>query len=177
MSTYADYQDLKRRKPVRFAHEAIIDDLLAYPRSTGKERSARLGYSESYLSIVMNTDMFKAYFEERRLLYNQRFDHAIQHKTMVAVDKALDLVVESLDKKRDKIPFTELAEFTDRTLERLGYGVKQNSMVNVLVNTAPAVTKEQLADARRDLRAIEEQREKVIDITPSVPLPPKAEES
>jgi hypothetical protein len=166
---YATKQEARERKPVRWWHEWIIDDMLMYPRDTIPERARRLKYSPTYLSLCMHSDMFKALYTERRAAYSARLHEGIADKTAEAANKALDLVIESLDKKRDKIPFAELSEFTDRTLERLGYGVKQNgSQVNVQVNTTPSVTKEQLADARRDLRAIEDQREKTIE---AIPLP------
>jgi hypothetical protein len=169
-SSYKTYEEAKRRKPVRWWHEAIIDDMLQYPRSSMKERSVRLKYSVDYLSLVMNTDMFRAFYEERRAAFNARLSDSIQQKTGEAANKALDLVLETLEKKRDKIPFAELSEFTDRTLERLGYGVKSGSPVQVNI-VAPAITREQLAEARRYLRAVEDQRQKVIEAEP-VPKAP-----
>ena len=147
--------------------------MLQYPKSLLRERSARLKYSVDYLSLVMNTDMFKALYEQRRSEFNSRLSDSIQQKTGEAANKALDLVLETLDKKRDKIPFAELAEFTDRTLERLGYGIKPGAPVQVNV-IAPTITKEQLAEARRDLRAVEDQRQKVIEAKP-LPAEPKKE--
>jgi hypothetical protein len=159
---------------VRWWHEWIIDDMLLYPRDSIEVRAKRLKYSREYLNLCMHSDMFKALYEERRAAYSARLHAGIADKTAKAADLALDLVIESLDKKRDKIPFAELTEFTDRTLERLGYGASNGSSVNVQVNTAPTVTKEQLADARRDLRAVEDQRQKTIEATP-LPSEPKKE--
>lgn len=173
-SSYTSYRDEKQRKPTRWWHEVIVDDMLLHPKSTIKERADRTKYSENYLSLLMNSDMFKALYEQRRREFNIRLADGIQGKLSQAANTALDLVMESLEKKRDKIPFAELSQFTDRTLERLGYGVKQNgSLVNLQVNAAPSVTKEQLADARRDLRAIEDQREKTVTAIPLPSEPPK----
>lgn len=166
--TYRNYGDLKRRKPTRWWHEHIIDDMLAFPTSTVKERAKRLDYSEDYLSIIINSDMFKAMYAERRKAYSERLDGSIAQKTAQAADRALDIVLEQLESKRGAIPFPALAEFTDRTLERLGYGVKQSGGANASVNVQivqPSVTPEQLADARKALRAVEATR--VIESTPT----------
>jgi hypothetical protein len=174
ISSYMSTQDAKTRKPVRWWHEAIVDDMLQYPKSLLRERAARLKYSADYLSLVMNTDMFKALYEERRAAFNARLDASIQQKAGQAANLALDLVIDSLEKRRDKIPFAELSEFTDRTLERLGYGVKPGTNVNVGVQlVAPPITREELAKARGDLRAVEESRERVIE---AIPLPAKPSE-
>lgn len=176
LPSYSNFDDLKRRKPMKWWHEAIIDDMLAFPLDTLKQRSARLKYTESYLSIITNSDMFKAFYEERRTMFNAVLDASLQHKTASAANRALDIVLETLEKKRDKIPFRELAEFTDKTLERLGYGVKPGAHVNVQVNNSPSlqITKEQLAEARRDLRTVEDQREKLIEHEPVPKAPAQA---
>lgn len=173
---YQSYGDLKRNKPTKWWHEYIVDDMLAFPTSTVKERAKRLDYSETYLSIIINSDMFKALYAERRKAYNERLDGSITQKTALAANKALDIVLETLEKKRDAIPFPALAEFTDRTLSRLGYGEKQSGTnVNVNVGIQPAVTPEQLAEARKSLRAVEASR--MIDVTPEVPQIEKKEAS
>lgn len=162
----------KRTIKTRWWHEAIIDDMLMFPRCTTKERAARLKYHENYLSLVMNTDMFKALYEQRRAEFNQRLADNIQRKAGEAVDKALDIVITTLETKRDKIPFAELTEFTDRTLERLGYGVRGGAQLNLQINNTPvqpSITKEQLAEARKDLRAVEDQRQRVIEAKPIEP--------
>lgn len=162
---------LKSLKPVRWWHEAIVDDMIAHPTDTLKVRAARLNYSVPYLSIIINSDAFKALYEERRRDFTERLQNGISQKTAEAANKALDIVLETLEKKRDKLPFEALSEFTDRTLERLGYGVKHNSPApNVNVNVvAGQVTPEQLADARKALRAAEAGR--VIEHEPVKQLP------
>lgn len=173
---YQSHSDLKRNKPTKWWHEYIVDDMLAFPTDTLRARAKRLDYSEAYLSIIINSDMFKALYAERRKAYNERLDGSIAHKTAQAANKALDIVLETLEKKRDAIPFPALAEFTDRTLSRLGYGEKHASGTNVNVNVglAPAVTPEQLAEARKSLRAVEASH--MIDVTP-VPQIEKKEAS
>jgi hypothetical protein len=81
-------------------------------------------------------------------------------------------VLETLEKKRDKIPFPALAEFADKTLQRLGYGSNAGgTAVNVNVNNAivPQVSAEQLAEARARIRAVESAR--LVEAPPQKQLP------
>lgn len=157
--TYTNFQDVKRRKPFKRWHEAIVDDLLAFPLDKGAVRAKRLGYTESYLNVIVNSDMFKAYYASRRREYTERLNDSLVHKTSEVASKALDLMLEQLDKKRTDIPFATLADVTDKTLTRLGYGVKSGSPVQVNVDArAVTVSKDDLASARSALRAVENNR-------------------
>lgn len=164
--TYGNYADLQRRKPVKWWHTAIIDDMLQYPLASNVERAARLGYSASYISIITNSDMFKAAYAARRAEVTQALDTSIVHKQMKVADQSLDLMLETLQKKRDAIPFPVLADVHDKTMNRLGYGVKPGQGgVNINVNAPngrvavlPTVSPEQLAEARDALRRVEQMR-------------------
>ena len=170
MSTYHDFQDVKRRKPIKHWHEAIMSDLIAFPLDSGKVRAKRLGYSESYLNVIINSDMFKARFAQRRADFQARLDHSLVHKTAEAAGEALDLLLETMKKKRTEIPFDKLADFADKSLARLGYGnAGKGPAVNVMVdNRQVSVTQEELASARNALRAVEGNRAKEIQ-RPSSP--------
>ena len=163
------YADLKATKPFRWWHEAIIDDMLAFPLDTLEKRGARLGRAPNSLSLIINSDMFQAMYAARREAYNERLAGSISGKTAQVADKALDIVLETLEKKRDSLPFDSLVELTDRTLARLGYGAK-SAATNVQVNVGhvpPMVNAAQLAEARAALRAVENSR--VIEHQPGAP--------
>jgi hypothetical protein len=96
------------------------------------------------------------------------------HKTAQVANSALDMMLEQLETKRGAIPFGALSETVDKTLSRLGYGVKPTAgslSVNVSapggnVAVVPAVTAEQLAEARLALQRSEQLR--VIDARPAL---------
>lgn len=151
--------------PKKWWHEAIIDDMLVFPLDTLEVRGKRLGYSPSYLSILTNTDMFKAAYERRRSEFRTNMDVALANKTTQVAAKGLDIMLEVLEQKRTQIPFAALSETVDRTLQRLGYGVQQkgptvqvNAGAGSQVAVLPTVTAEQLGQARAALRAVETQR-------------------
>lgn len=153
--------ELKATKPVKWWHEAIIDDMLQFPLDTLEVRGKRLGYSGTYLSIIINTDMFQAAYQTRRNDYRQNMDNALTQKASALAVKGLDIMLETLETKRTQIPFAILSDSVDKTLTRLGYGVpSKGPTVQVIGNNAqvavlPTVTAEQLQSAREALRAVE----------------------
>lgn len=156
------YRDNVAGKRFRPWHETIIDDMLARPFDTVKERARRLGYSPSYLSIIMNSDMFKAAYTHRRELYSVMLDTALQRKTMEVADLGLSILKETMELRRTALPFKTVAETTMSVLEKLGYGQKPSGAgvtVNVQANGGAAlgspVSAEVLAGARDKLRQIE----------------------
>jgi len=149
------------RKNFRWWHESIIDDMILHPRSGIVERAQRLGYAPAYLSTLMNSDMFRAVYAERRAHLRSVVDDSIAQKMGEVADLGLTVMKEKLEQKRTSIAFADLVKMNEGLLDRLGYGVKSGpaTAVQVNVNTPSAgVTQESLAAAREQLRAIEAAR-------------------
>ena len=51
---------------IKGVHEAFADYMLVNPGCTLREMGAVFGYSIAWICTVINQDMFKAYFAERR---------------------------------------------------------------------------------------------------------------
>lgn len=166
--TYANYADVKARKPMRLWHDQLIDYVMAHPTASLKEISVAFGGKNiAYLSVVMNTDMFKQRLEQRRAAFTRGLDASIQHKLLTTLDLTLDVVREQIEQKRTQIPFKDTTAFVNSTLERLGYGTK-SAGVQVTVNAQPQITASDLDEARQLLRRSEAAR--LIEAKP-VPLP------
>lgn len=159
------YRDaVRNRLRLRYWHEAIIDDMLINPFSTIKERAARLGYTEGWLSLVTNSDMFKAAFAARRQQFNEQIAQSASQKLARVADAGLDAMLSILEKKRDSLPFDKVAEATTSVLDRLGFsppakggGAAPTVQVNVGAGAGAQVqvSPEQLAEARARLRQVE----------------------
>lgn len=54
---------------VSHRHEAIADMFLAFPHLRKQDIAAKLGVSKEWLSIVINSDVFKEYWSARRASY------------------------------------------------------------------------------------------------------------
>ncbi len=173
----------KGLRPKRW-HEAIIDDMLALPFDTLKARAQRLGYNESTLSSLTNSDMFKAAYSARRQHYAELLDIALTQKLAKLGDTMVTVMQEAVEAKRGQIPFAVLSESTNDVLAKLGFGEKKGpaTIVNVQANggVAPVISAERLTEARNKLRMVENQRgaqqleapDEVRSTSPSQ-LPPK----
>lgn len=178
MAGYLNYADQKQRKPFRWWYDAIIDYRLANPTATNGETARHFNVSESYFSIIVNSDMFKAKWEQRRKEHSDRIGTAVGLKMLGTLDLALDVVHEQLENKRGAIPFKDTTAFVSDTLEKLGYGAPKapGVQVNNFGNTqAVQITQADLNEARQLLRKSEQAR--VIDAVPVTPTssPPVGE--
>lgn len=91
---------------VSHRHEAMADWLLANPTIRNlQEMANHFGYSRSWLSIVMNSDVWKEYWHERRTNYVATLEDGIQRAQMDVALKALQ-----------KLPFIIEDEETDPRL-------------------------------------------------------------
>lgn len=170
-------------RPMKWWHTAIIDDMILHPTDTAEVRARRLGYHKNTLYMLMNSDMFKAAYEARRSDLTSRLQDSISMRLLETADLGLKVMQEKLEKKRDTIPFRDLASANESLLTKLGYASgAASAAVQVNVNAgAPSITPAMLAEARQKLRAIEEGHAAVtprsplhaIDITP-VPFPPQS---
>jgi len=173
------YERSRKTRQMRWWHETIIDDMIAFPLSTNKERSSRLGYTPEYIMMLTRSDMFQAAYQARRANMREKLDDSITGKLGDLASLSLDIMKETIEKKRSQIPFRDLAAANDSLLQRLGYGASPApaSGANVQVNVTSGITAEQLASAREKLRATEQQRASeapkpsahlhAIDITPA----------
>jgi hypothetical protein len=61
-----ELERLPARLRQNYTHDALIDLLIARPDMTQRQIAAYLGYTESWLSVVINTDAFQAKLAARR---------------------------------------------------------------------------------------------------------------
>lgn len=128
-------------------HRAIAEWLIANPDRTHGECAAEFRLSPTWLSIIINSQIFQD--------YQTTLNSAILNQTVVplrekllgvshrAVEKLGDAVEVSLDGKF-------LLDAADRTAKLLGYGANQAGMSNAVVqqNNFYSVDKDTLAQAR-----------------------------
>lgn len=160
------YRETLTQKPLRWWHEAIIDDMLQHPLDTLQERGARLGYSAQGLKMIINSDLFQAAYKARRERYSQIIEFSLAERMGRVAEKGLEILTEQLEKKRDSLPFGAVAETTLSIVEKLGFGAKPAPSSVVQINAgggqgvvvATTATAEQLDAARSRLREIEAAR-------------------
>jgi len=143
-------------------YDSIIDDILANPGTRLKDTAARLGRSNTTISSVVSSDLFKARWVQRREQFSQALDERLTRKLAAVAEKGLDATIEILEKKRDSIPLPVLNETVKNSLDRLGYGPSPPPAAPVIVNNN-VVSAEALAAARDNLRTIETHAKRASD--------------
>jgi hypothetical protein len=136
--------------------DAIIDLLLVQPSVTQKDIAIRLERPLATIGIIMNSDLFRARYEQRRRAQNAAVTEEINTRLSRVAFLALELTEEILTEERTAIPLPQLVDVADKTLARLGYGPKMGAnpavvMINNQTSVVAPVTPEQLQAARQKL--------------------------
>jgi hypothetical protein len=148
-----------RGRRLRPWHEEMIDYMLANPRATQGEIAKYYGKTESWVSLVINSDMFKSAYKQRRAEVRERVDEEISDRLGSIAVKSLKVLEEKLDNTA-KLSVKDTAQIADTTLTRLGYGVAKEQVpvngqpVTVNVNVERSV----IHEARNKLRSDQAQR-------------------
>lgn len=138
----------------------IADWKLRNPGGKLEDCARELGKAAITISYIVNTDLFRDYFAQRKAEWTANHDFAIREKLTRTVEASLDCILHNFETKRDKVPLNLATEVAMSGLERLGYGAKGPGVqVNVQQNdnrtvVVPASIGE-LEEARMALRTAE----------------------
>lgn len=111
---------------VRYTHDGMIDLIIAQPMISQGEIAAHFGYTQPWVSQVMNSDAFQARLAARKTeLIDPVLVASIEEKMRAVTSRSLDIVLEKLE-------VTKSAELGMRVLETLpkalGYGARQQNL-------------------------------------------------
>lgn len=145
----------------RWWYAAISDLMIARPDWSLQQIAVHLNKHPNTVSMIVNTDMFKEYFQQRREAYRVDHDHALRARMTEVATEGLDIVLEQLRTKRSQVPLQAALKVVESSLDRLGYA--PTSGPQVVVNNAPdnrqqtivAVTPTDLEAARSAMRLAE----------------------
>jgi len=166
------HEHRKATRKMRWWYESLADFMIANPHATQEDIAAHFGRVRSTISTIINTDAFKAYMRQRRAAHTAVLDATVRDKMLNVADKSMELILNTLDKKRDSIPIETLLRTTETTLKALGYGATNGPAVNVNVNNAPQTTMIVPAvgvaelEAARDALRRSQMAAPLIDVTP-----------
>lgn len=149
---------------MREQHHKMIDWVLVNFKGAGdlQKMSDELGYSVSWLSQVMNSDMFKAELARRRALQNDLVATTVVAQTFSNANRAAALLgdfLETLDASDDDFDPRLVLDINDRTMRQLGYAPNKsvtlnldqsvhNTQLNVQADVASAARERMMAKAR-----------------------------
>lgn len=113
-------------------HQKMLDWMLV--NYTGKNLGAmaeHFGYSRSWVSSIINSDIFQAEYQKRRQSLNAETSAGIVRKTMEVAEKALTKLHSVLENDgnggEDSLDPRFILDVADKALHRLGYAPQRAS--------------------------------------------------
>lgn len=89
---------------VRYTHDAMIDEIIAFPSISGGELAQRFGYTQAWISIITNSDAFKERLAERKgEIIDPKLRASVEERLESLAKRSLDKLLERLDTQQ---PFT-----------------------------------------------------------------------
>jgi hypothetical protein len=163
----------QRIKRMRWYYTAIIDWMMANPGGKLGDCAAHVGKTQPWLSIIVNSDMFKAALAERQRQNSETQDAVLRQKLTEVSVATLDQLLDNIKTKKNAIPIESLTRLQDSTLSKLGYGIEKAAPVQVNVNqtnqVAVPISQSELEAARQLMR--QHQQGLVTGPTQSTSLP------
>ncbi len=123
-------------KRVSYSHDAFIDVLIAEPGLARGALAARFGYTQPWVSRVMNSDAFLARLAERKAdIVDPTIVATLDEKFRALASKSLDVVLEKLHLTNSPDMALKALEVSSKAL---GYGARQQNL-NVQQNFVVAM--------------------------------------
>jgi hypothetical protein len=150
-----------QRPKMLWYYDSIINWMIANPGKPLYECAAAIGRTPATLSVIINSDMFKAALAKRKDEFHTQHDIGLIEKNTKIAHASLDAILDTLTKRGSAIPLDSLKELSDSALTRLGYGMQKQpaeSPAAVQVNVVVPVSATDLAEARMALRQVQAQK-------------------
>lgn len=111
---------------VSYSHDAMIDFILANPMAAQGQIASHFGYTQAWVSRIMNSDAFLARLAERKTeLVDPTIVATIDEKLRALAAKSLDVVL-------DKLTVSGSPDMALKALEvstkALGFGARQQNL-------------------------------------------------
>lgn len=155
---------------VNWWHERLADEMIAHPEMKLGEIARKLNRSQTWVSIVKNSDTFKDYWARRSAGHSEAVTQDIKDKGFAAAELALDHLNQKLESQGELMPVETLLNVIDTTMKRFNYQGAQQQAPTFNFNIG-TVTADQLAAARARLRRVDEPIE-----VKALPVPPTSGE-
>lgn len=121
---------------VKYTHDALIDMIIANPAVSQGQLAAQFGYTQGWLSRVMNSDAFQARLAARKMeVVDPQLVLSIDEKLRALASKSLDVVLDKLSVTQNPDTALKALEVTSKAL---GYGARQQNL-NVQQNFVVAL--------------------------------------
>jgi len=110
---------------INYAHDQMIDLILANPGITQNAIAAAVGYSASWVSTVMVTDAFQARLADRRnAVVDPHLRDAVREGFEKIVARSQEILLEKLSQPSSVVPFNAALQAAAVSSRALGYGAR-----------------------------------------------------
>ena len=138
---------------VRYTHDAMIDEILIEPSISQGELGKRFGLSQTWVSIIVNSDAFKERMAERKgVLLDPKITASIENRLESLAKVSLDRLMERVDSSVPLKPMELVAIAKLSVGNRADKPVAAQTQNNLYVLSIPgpaATSKEWLSSTRR----------------------------
>jgi hypothetical protein len=122
-------------KRVRFTHDAVIDEILMDPAVSQGDLAKMFGFTQAWMSIIVNSDAFKERLAERKgELVDPAIRASIAERLDAVAKRSLDKIMERLDspasgaiKNADLVAMARLG-VGDKNTRTPGPALQQNNL-------------------------------------------------
>lgn len=121
-------------KNISHVHEAVLNWLIAHPTKKLSECAAHFGYTQSWLSVMIHSNLFQAALKEKQEQVFSGLAGTINDKLMAGADIGVTKLVEKLETSEDP---KFIKETTTMMLEKLGFGAQTRVAGAGQVNNGP----------------------------------------
>ncbi len=139
-------------KKISYRHEGVLNWLVANPHKSQGDCARALGYTESWLSTLIHSDMFQARLQAKCEEVGVECVHTIKNKLIGIAAMSLERTRERLERLGEREPSERfLLDTTKTVLAAIGYvpsngGVKEQKHLHIHV----PVSGEQIEAAREE---------------------------
>lgn len=121
---------------VKYTHDGFIDMIIANPAISQAALASHFGYTQAWVSRIMNSDAFQARLAVRKGdIVDPTLVATIDEKLKALASKSLDVVLEKLSVTQNPDTALKALEITSKAL---GYGARQQNL-NVQQNFVVAL--------------------------------------
>lgn len=99
-------------------HDMLLNWLVLNPDRSLRECADHFGYTQSWVSSVLHSDLFQQALKEKQLAIAVRVAESIPEKLARAADVAIEKLTTALEKTEDP---EFVLDATDKILHRMGY--------------------------------------------------------
>ena len=115
---------------VKYTHDAMIDVLIARPGLSQGQLAKEFGYSEPWISRIINSDSFQARLAERKSdLIDPSIVMSFDEKLRALADQSLEKIMEKIAQPVNMPGVADAAlKALDMSTRALGYGAKAQNV-------------------------------------------------